>query len=66
MPIFDFECPNCEKTFESITSPYEPVKCPMCGGFPCKKLISAHKSAWVKGDNGASVTPKKYRDASKD
>jgi len=66
MPLYDYDCPKCEKVFESISKPYDPVHCPDCGFRPCDRRISAHKSAWVKGDNGASVTPKKYRQASEE
>jgi putative FmdB family regulatory protein len=40
MPIFDFRCRNCEKTFELLVrGSTEPV-CPSCGGNALEKQVS--------------------------
>lgn len=30
MPIYCFECQNCDHRFESLMRPYDPVECPRC------------------------------------
>lgn len=44
MMLYDFECPSCKRTFESLTTPWEPVQCPHCRGQDCKRLVSAGKT----------------------
>ncbi|MEZ7893065.1 MAG: zinc ribbon domain-containing protein [Candidatus Wallbacteria bacterium] len=41
MPIFEFKCAKCEKTFEKIQSSKAPnPDCPECGHNKTEKLIS--------------------------
>ncbi len=41
MPIFEYTCNACDKTFEEIVfSNDEVVECPQCKGKDCAKLIS--------------------------
>jgi putative FmdB family regulatory protein len=58
MPIYEFYCKRCQGNFESLMKPYDPVRCPECGGVECEKQITAHSSYSIQGDNSASVTPK--------
>lgn len=44
MPIYEYHCPNCQETFEILTSSSKdekPCKCPKCGSQEIKKNISA-------------------------
>jgi len=43
MPIFEYACEDCEKTFEALVlDSSEAVMCPRCGSTGLRKLISAH------------------------
>ncbi len=43
MPLFEFECNNCEHRFEELVSFSVVVKpvCPECSGHDVQKLVSA-------------------------
>lgn len=44
MPIYDFECRKCKKTFEAvlkISDNHDSVSCPFCGTGHAKKVITA-------------------------
>lgn len=41
MPIYDFHCPECQHTFEEITSPHEAAPCPQCGSTKTERHVSA-------------------------
>lgn len=44
MPIFEYRCRNCQKTFEILQLPGRngnSAECPECGGTDLEKLISA-------------------------
>lgn len=42
MPIYEYECEDCKKTFEAFVGINDPPldKCPHCSGTRVKKLIS--------------------------
>lgn len=41
MPIYEYECPDCNKQFEELVfDPDETPKCPACGGEKAVRLIS--------------------------
>lgn len=42
MPLYEFECPNCRKTFEKLTkrTNVKTATCPKCKRPRCKKIIS--------------------------
>lgn len=40
MPLYDFECPACDRVFERIAAVDEIVHCPDCD-FECRRIISA-------------------------
>lgn len=49
-PIFDFHCSACDKTFESLMRPYDPVSCPHCGNThvdkkPCVAALHVWKTS---------------------
>ncbi len=39
MPLFDFECRNCGKVFETLVRPGETPACPACGGLELEKQL---------------------------
>lgn len=77
MPIYEYACSQCHRTFEVLQKFSDPTleKCIICNGQPVKKLISA--SAFVlKGagfyvndypstNNKNGSEPKKERDSEK-
>ncbi len=55
MPIYDYECANCRRRFEVVHGVHVPgpTSCPLCGGGPVRKAISAPAvhfkgSGWAK------------------
>lgn len=64
MPVYDFKCLNCEKEFEERVKGIDQcdeVKCPSCGSGSWQRLLSLFSGYKISGNNGASITPKKYR-----
>jgi putative FmdB family regulatory protein len=66
MPIYDYECANCRRRFESIHGVHAPgpTSCPLCGGGPVRKAISAPAvhfkgSGWAKKERHAASTSAK-------
>jgi putative FmdB family regulatory protein len=63
MPNYDYECANCGRRFESshgVHAP-SPTSCPLCGGGPVRKAISAPAvhfkgSGWAKKERHAAST----------
>lgn len=41
VPIYEYECADCEKVFETLVLGSERPKCPKCGGERLAKLMSA-------------------------
>lgn len=40
MPIYDFKCRDCEKTFETLVRGSTEPACPECGSHHLEKLLS--------------------------
>ena len=40
MPIFDYRCNDCDKTFELLVRASAVPVCPACGGAQMEKLVS--------------------------
>ena len=40
MPIYDFHCNECDRTFESLVRASSTPVCPACGSANVKKLVS--------------------------
>ncbi len=56
MPIFEFHCDKCDKTFEKLVFGGDAeVECPFCGQPGVKKLMSA--CAFKVGSHGFMSTP---------
>ncbi|MDO8947113.1 MAG: zinc ribbon domain-containing protein [Desulfocapsaceae bacterium] len=52
MPIYEFKCEDCKKTFESlvlIASAIDTIRCKHCSSANIKKIISATSSQQTKG-----------------
>jgi putative FmdB family regulatory protein len=45
MPIFEFRCEKCKKTFETLVFGNQAVSCPKCKSKKVKKLMSAFSHA---------------------
>lgn len=64
MPLFDFECSNekCDERIEIFfrSKEHEAPSCQKCGS-EMKKQLSLFGAYAIKGNNSASVTPKKFR-----
>jgi putative FmdB family regulatory protein len=58
MPIFEYKCSNCGKTFETLELPGQEnnVKCTNCGSDDLKKLISA---PFLTRSGAAAVLPER-------
>lgn len=69
MPIYDYECANCRRRFEVVHGVHVPgpTSCPLCGGGPVRKSISAPAvhfkgSGWAKKERRAPA-PSSKKDA---
>jgi len=54
MPIFEFECSDCDREFEELifnTSAVSEVKCPKCGSSKVSKKISMFASKAAGGSS---------------
>ncbi|HEX3074661.1 MAG TPA: zinc ribbon domain-containing protein, partial [Ignavibacteriales bacterium] len=52
MPIFEYQCNDCKKTFDVLhksLSNMEEVKCPSCGSSNYKKLLSTFSASVSNG-----------------
>lgn len=64
MPIYNFRCNECGKHFERIVKRDEvnQVECEACNKADSVELMmSVFGSYSIKGNNSASITPKKFR-----
>ena len=66
MPIYDYECANCRRRFEVVHGVHVPgpTSCPLCGGGPVRKSISAPAvhfkgSGWAKKERRAAAPASK-------
>ncbi len=54
MPIYEYKCRECGKSFEVYVRGGEAPKCPGCGSISLKKLISKFNSSGDVGGNKSS------------
>ena len=56
MPIFEFHCQPCDRTFELLILPGRRKKpaCPACGGGDVRKLLSTFATGGGKSRTAAS------------
>ena len=64
MPAYDYDCAACGRRFEVLQGVHadRPTSCPLCGGGPVRKAISAPTihykgSGWAKKERRATATP---------
>ena len=64
MPAYDYDCTACGRRFEVLHGVHadRPTTCPLCGGGPVRKAISAPTihykgSGWAKKERRATATP---------
>ncbi|MDP9482295.1 MAG: zinc ribbon domain-containing protein [Chloroflexota bacterium] len=69
MPIYDYECANCKRRFEVVHGVHVagPTECPLCGGGPVRKAISAPAvhfkgSGWAKKERRAASPSSSKKD----
>ena len=62
MPLYDYDCAACGRRFEVIHGVHadSPAACPLCGGGPVKKAITAASvhyrgTGWVKKERRAAI-----------
>ncbi len=58
MPIFEFDCPKCQESFEELVRNAEAVKdvaCPHCGNRKVKKKLSTFSAKVSGGSQTASA-----------
>ena len=66
MPLHDYRC-LCSHEFEQLVKNGELPVCPECKQVDTvTQLISFPKGYQIKGDNGASTSPKAHNNAEKD
>jgi putative FmdB family regulatory protein len=61
MPLRDFFCYDCHKTFEALVRNSDELleqKCIHCESTKLQLQLSAHSGYSIKGDNSASTRPK--------
>lgn len=61
MPYYDYKCRDCGHEFD-VRIPMDqagtPQTCPECGATDASQVITNYGSYSIKGNNGASVSPK--------
>ncbi len=61
MPIHEYRCAECEKTFEELIlrrSDEEEVACPACKGRHVNRLISRPAASRTSGEAGGAAAPR--------
>jgi len=54
MPIFEYRCGDCGKTFEFLQRGKDTPECPACGSRDLKKLLSRFSSRVQGGTGGGN------------
>jgi len=57
MPIYEFQCKQCETRFETLVRSSDVPACPKCQGEDLKKLISAHAVGSGAPDTACGSAP---------
>jgi putative FmdB family regulatory protein len=53
MPLYEYECQECEHVFEELVLSDEPVVCPQCRSRKLEKLLSVPARPHVEDDLGS-------------
>lgn len=59
MPLYSFECKDCEDEFEELvisSSQTDQVCCPTCGSSKVQRQLSQVAAIKISGGNGASLS----------
>ena len=59
MPIYEYACKACDRTFEELVlrrSDEDDVRCPKCKGKRVEKLVSRPAAARSGGDGGSAAS----------
>lgn len=59
MPLFDASCVSCDNEKEVLLTKWVDQTCEKCGGRMIRD-ITAPATYEIRGDNGASQSPKKH------
>ena len=65
MPIYEYECPSCGRTFQRLVMKKEEegeVRCPKCGDVKVKRLISPVHHHILERHRVAAFDPKAARE----
>lgn len=58
MPIYEFRCKACDRTFETLVrNSREQVACKHCGSSELQKMISAHAIGSAMPDTACGSSP---------
>ena len=57
MPIYEYSCKKCDKSFEILQRKNEKVICPTCGGSSLQKLFSTFASGSSSGPSSNDSIP---------
>lgn len=61
MPLYDFRCVHCEKTFEAMSKPEGAAPCPDCGLLTSERAFPLTGTYFWNCDAGASTKPKRIQ-----
>jgi putative FmdB family regulatory protein len=51
MPLYEYECHQCEHTFEALVFSGEAVECPACNGKKVERLLSVPARPRTEGSS---------------
>ena len=57
MPIYEYQCNDCQHHFETLIRGEESAQCPSCGSERLQKLISAHAIGHGVPDTACGAAP---------
>ena len=51
MPLYDYVCKDCAKSFETLVTGSEKASCPSCGSLKLEKQLSVFATVGAKGSS---------------
>ncbi len=57
MPIYDYQCQNCQETFETLVRGSDTPHCPKCGSIQLEKLLSIPAPPVMNASSEPSCPP---------
>lgn len=61
MPLYDFHCHDCDKTYEAIVAAGQFAPCPVCGLIAADRFFPMPGTYIWNCDAGGSTNPKRVR-----